>query len=306
MLDGVQFRLESRFGQHRFGLARHAAARDRGADRRARRPRPRLVSGWRNAAGRIYLRLDYADVAAWSEWIPMPLHVQSGQGAMRVWFEFAQGVARDVVADLELADVRTQLEADLPPLDLAHLSGRVTWQQEGRTRSLATRGLEFVERAGVAIAPTSLDLRYEVGPRRRVASGRIASSRLDLGRSRGLASQLPLPAEVRDDSRRHAPHGHVSEPRVCVGRAVRRAVDVPGARRVRRSSARRPSMRSPDSPGGSGRFDATQAGGTIAPRKPQRGCSRCRKCSPSRSRSTARAGASNGSAAAGEVSVQLR
>lgn len=262
LLDGVQFRLESRLGQHRFGL--------RGT------PPPELaapidvrgelsaasLSDWRNAAGRIYLRLDFADVAAWSEWVPMPVPVQSGQGAMRVWFEFAGGVARDVVADLELAGVRTKLAADLPALDLEHLSGRITWQQDGAQRRLATRSLQFAERDGVAIAPTNLELRFDVGADGRPVSGRIAANRVELGPLTGLASQLPLPARVRDDLARYAPRGTLSDveyawegelgsPSTFRGRGAFAEIGTKGFESL------------PGFTGLSGRFDATHAGGTL-------------------------------------------
>jgi uncharacterized protein (TIGR02099 family) len=262
VLDGVQFRLESRFGSHRFGLRGTpppgiAAPIDVRGDLSAA-----SFSDWQSAAGRIYLRLDYADIAAWSGWIPLPMHVRSGEGAMRVWFEFAQGVARDVVADLELADVRTQLAADLPPLNFARLSGRVAWKQDGTHRALTTRDLEFVERDGVAIAPTSLDLRYEVGPDGGATSGRIASSRLDLGPLSGLAAQLPFPAQVRDVLARHAPQGTLSDAEY----AWEGPVGSPSTFRFRGAFAELGTKASESVPGfsgGSGRFDATHTGGTL-------------------------------------------
>src|SRR5688572_10478025 len=262
ILDGVQFRLERSFGQHRFGL--------RGT------PPPEIaapidvrgelsggsVSDWRNAAGRVYLRLDFADVAAWSEWISLPVTVQSGQGAMRVWFEFADGVARDVVADLELADVRTQLANDLPALELAHLAGRVTWRQDGAQRSLSTRALAFAERDGVAIEPTNLDIRYAIGSDGSVASGRIASSRIDLRPLSQLASQLPLPADLRVQLARHAPQGTLSD----FDYAWQGTFAAPSSFSAQGAFAGL-GTKVVDTWAGfsglSGRFDATQAAGTI-------------------------------------------
>jgi hypothetical protein len=54
---------------------------------------------------RMYLRLDFADIAAWSEWIPLPVtwdgHGRCGCGRTR------RGKVRDMTADVELADVST-------------------------------------------------------------------------------------------------------------------------------------------------------------------------------------------------------
>ena len=83
---------------------------------------------WQKARGQIYVRLDYADVEAWREWLPLPAEIAAGKGALRVWFDFAAGDAREIVADLELADVKARLGEGLPELELAHLSGRVGWR----------------------------------------------------------------------------------------------------------------------------------------------------------------------------------
>ena len=262
LLDEVQFRLESRFGHHRFGLRgtpppEIAAPIDLRGELSAA-----SFSDWRNAAGRIYLRLDFADVAAWSEWIPIPVDVQSGQGAMRVWLDFARGEVRDVVADLELADVRTRLASDLPVLDLAHLEGRITWRQEGPQRGVTTRDLQFVERDGVSIAPTSVDLRFEFAPDGRTASGRFASSRLDLGPLSALASQLPFPAQVRDGLARHAPQGTLTDAEY----AWEGPIGSPSTYRVRgafNDLGTNAVESVPGLSGWSGRFDATHAGGAL-------------------------------------------
>ena len=36
-----------------------------------------------DARGKAYLRLDYADLAAWREWLPLPVAMDSGKGALR-------------------------------------------------------------------------------------------------------------------------------------------------------------------------------------------------------------------------------
>jgi uncharacterized protein (TIGR02099 family) len=262
LLDGVHFRLENRLGHHRFGLrgtppAEIAAPIDVRGDLSAA-----SFTDWRDAAGRIYLRLDFADVAAWSEWVPLPVAVQSGQGAMRVWFDFAQGIARDMVADLELVDVRTRLASDLPAVDLKYLSGRVTWQQDGAHRALTTRDLQLVERDGVAIPPTNLDLRFDVDADGETTSGRIASSRLELGPLSELAAQLPLPARVRDELARHAPQGTLSDAEY----SWEGPVGSPSAFRTRGAFAELGAKAFESLPGFtglSGRYDATNAGGTL-------------------------------------------
>lgn len=106
VLDHVMFRLERGFNVHRFGLtgsppADLASPLDfRGEVGAA------SFKDWRQAKGRFFVRLDFADVGLWREWVPLLQPVEAGQGALRLWFDFAEGKPTNMVADLELTDVR--------------------------------------------------------------------------------------------------------------------------------------------------------------------------------------------------------
>ena len=211
ILDDVHFRLENRFGQHRFGLTGTPPA-DVGApiDLRGEVGSAALAD-WRTGSGRLYLRLDYANVAAWTEWLPIPIEIMSGQGAVRVWFDFDDGVASNVVADVEVADVRTRLARDLPALDLAHVTGRLTWRQHGDRRSLSARALSLVMPDGTSIVPGDADLHYQVAADGTPSGGRFVAGRLELAPLTTLAVHLPLPERLREDLSRYAARGSVSD-----------------------------------------------------------------------------------------------
>ena len=213
VLDRVQFRLESRFGYHRFGLRgtpppELAAPLDVRGEVRGAMPRE-----WQNTQGRVYVRLDYADVAAWREWLPLPPTIESGKGALRVWFQFAKGEAREIVADLELADVKARLDQELPELELAHLSGRAGWRGAMPQHEFFTDALAFVTASGARLDPTTLsdDARHEYGA---PASGHVEFDRLQIQPLRDLAAYLPLPEKLRVDLARFAPRGTLSQGRV--------------------------------------------------------------------------------------------
>jgi uncharacterized protein (TIGR02099 family) len=261
ILDDVHFRLENRYGHHRFGLtgtppSELAAPIDLRGDLAAA-----SFADWSRARGRVYLRLDYADMAAWSEWLPLPVEVARGTGALRAWFDFEEGVLRELVADVELADVRTRLSADVPPLELAYLSGRASLQQDGRQRTLSARGLALAGK-GVAIAPTDLTLRYEQGADGAIGTGRFTVNRLDLGALAALAGHLPLPAAWRSDLARFAPRGTLSAAEASWEGAL---VDPVAYRTV--GTFLELGLRAQDKLPGldslSGAFEATQAGGTL-------------------------------------------
>jgi len=214
ILDHVEFRLESRFGRHRFGLrgtppAEIAAPIDVRGDFRGA-----IVNDWQLATGKIYARLDYADIAAWSEWLPFPVPIASGQGAVRLWVEFAGGGPRDIVADLELKEVKAKLAADLPELDLASLSGRAGWRVALPRREVYTRGLTFVTAAGQRFDPTDFALTWREASAGSAATTLIEFDQLQLAPLRELAAQLPLPERVRADLALYAPRGTLTRGRI--------------------------------------------------------------------------------------------
>ena len=191
VLDRVQFRLESGFGRHRFGLrgtppAELAAPIDVRGDLRGI-----SIKDWQHADGDLFVRLDYADVAAWREWLPLPSELVTGKGALRMWFQIAAGRGarrrRGSRARRRQGAARGRRCREL---DLAHLSGRVGW------RSGHARAGDLHARAGVHDAS---------GARarcRRISAGRRD---VDAERHRRAGQHRIRPAAARVRSRRSAP-----------------------------------------------------------------------------------------------------
>ena len=210
VLDHVMFRLERTLGGYRFGLVGEPpAAIASPLDFRGQ------VSGtsfkdWREAKGSFYVRLDYADVAQWREWIPFLRPAEAGMGALRVWFDFADGRATSVVADVELSDVSVRLARNLPQLDLDHMAGRVTWKADAGRRELAATGLTFKPRRGELLAPVSFTLAYDEGADGAITGGRASFDQVDVAPLAALAEHLPLPEEWRHDLAVFALRGSVS------------------------------------------------------------------------------------------------
>jgi uncharacterized protein (TIGR02099 family) len=209
LLDHVQFRLEHPIGsrRHRFGLTGKPPAEvSAPIDLRGEFVNA-TANDWSAAEGRLYLRMDYADLGAWAEWIPVPIEVTDGRGAMRLWLEFAGGKLNDLTADLELADVRTRIERELPWLELASVSGRVTWHGDEATRRLETQDLALVARAGAAVMPMDFTFEAAVAEDGSYRSGRANADVVELAPLAALAAALPMPASLREQLARHAPRG---------------------------------------------------------------------------------------------------
>ena len=205
LLDHVDFHLEQRFGRHHAGLTgvpppEIASPLELRVD----------VSGhslndWSRLRGRMYMRLDYADLAAWREWLPLPFAMDSGKGAFRAWVDFAQSQPVGMTADFELADARATLRDGLAPLAVAHLAGRAAWKRTAEKTELMARHVSFALPSGVAHPPADFTLTITNGVRE--AGGTLAFSELSLAPLTAIAPQLPLGESLRREVGAYAPHG---------------------------------------------------------------------------------------------------
>ena len=144
----------------------------------------------------------------------MPVPIASGKGALRLWFDFADGEPHDVVADLQLADVKAKLGPDLPDLELAHLSGRVGSSVALPRREFYTKALAFVTTEGQRFEPTDLKVALREATGNAAATGLVEFDRLQLGPLRDLMAHLPMPERVRSDLALYAPRGTLAHGRI--------------------------------------------------------------------------------------------
>src|SRR6186997_50899 len=114
---------------------------------------------------------------------------------------------RDLTADLELVDVRTRIERPLPWLELARVSGRVTWHRDDTTQRLATDDLALVARAGAVVTPMDFTFEAALAQDGSYRSGRASADTVELAPIAMLAASLPMPAKLREDLAQYAPRG---------------------------------------------------------------------------------------------------
>jgi uncharacterized protein (TIGR02099 family) len=157
--------------------------------------------------GKLFLQLDYVDIAAWRTWIPFPVHFPRGAGALRAWLSFSHDQVADIVADVRLANVLTRLAADLPQLDLKELSGRLGWKQSDGVLEISTSRLGLTTTGGLTLPPADLLLRIAAGDERRKARGELHASVLELAPIVSLADHLPLGGEARKLLAKYSPRG---------------------------------------------------------------------------------------------------
>ena len=210
VLDNVMFKLEQSFGRLRFGLTGSPPAMLAAPLELRGEVNASSLRDWSATRGRFYMRLDYADVAHWREWFAVLKPVETGEGALRVWFDVAGGRPTNVVADLELTNARMRVTPELPLLDLVFVRGHVTWQHEDGKMVLGTRDLAFRTRSGQELAPVALTVTMSEGSDGAISGGRIEFDRLEVAPLSTLAVHMPFPERWRRDLSALALRGSVS------------------------------------------------------------------------------------------------
>lgn len=161
--------------------------------------------------GQLFTQLDYADVAAWRTWLPLPVPLSSGMGALRGWMDVERGQISRITADLALSGVRTRLADDLPMLDLRTLHGRLGWRNVEHGIELSTQELSLRLRNGFALAPTNFYLRFVTAQDQQPSSGEVRANKLDLLGLSALSEYLPLDRSFKRKLSAFAPRGRVAD-----------------------------------------------------------------------------------------------
>ena len=213
-LKNVNLQIANRGGRHQFGLravppAQLAGPLDVRGDLTG--TTVRALADWN---GKLYLELDYADIAAWRTWVPFPIEFPRGTGGLRTWLTFSRHQLSEAVADLRLANVRARLEKGLPELDLTELSGRLGWKMSDSDFEVTTSSLKLTTTGGLAMPATDFLLRFTAAPGGGTTRGELKVNALDLVPLAVLADHLPFPADAREQLAKMAPKGHISDVQV--------------------------------------------------------------------------------------------
>lgn len=208
-LQRVALRLSSRGSRHRFALrasppAALAGELDLRGDLAVRAPGH--IEDW---SGQLYARLSGVDLAAWRAWVEIPVALNRGTGAVRVWLDLDRGAPRSITADVRLAGVLARLGEKLPELDLTRLDGRIAWKQADGAMEIATRRLALVTGRGLRVDPTDFTLKSAAARVDAPAKGAVRANTLDLGVLNALSGYLPLPEAARQRLAELSPQGRL-------------------------------------------------------------------------------------------------
>lgn len=210
ILEDLQFGLDNSGRRHRFGLS--AAPPGELAARIQLRGEVRgdIGEALDRLAGKLYVELDYADLAGWQPWVDYPIDLPRGHGAVRVWGDLDDGAGK-VTADLALEDLRVRLGKQLPELDLTSLRGRLEGRYKTDDWALAGKKLELQTLDGLRVVPSDFQLSWRRDAKTFAVNGEASANFVDVGAFAHLASYVPLDPQTRNLLVRHQPQGRISE-----------------------------------------------------------------------------------------------
>ena len=157
-------------------------------------------------SGRIFVELDYADLAGWGAWVDYPIYLPRGHGALRLWGDLAESQGR-LTADLALEDLRVRLGRKVPELDLNSLRGRLEGRYKESDWALSGSKVELLAADGTRVAPTDFQAAWKQDGQSGRISGSAGASFLDFAVLRKLAAYMPLDPRSRELLEQYRPAG---------------------------------------------------------------------------------------------------
>ncbi|WP_310626433.1 YhdP family protein [Limnohabitans sp.] len=165
------------------------------------------VAQW---SGEVFAELPAVDLATLRQWVAMDkgLSLQEGRGAMRLWADLQKGQLTGVTADVALEAVTAHLGADLLPLSLHHVHGRVGAQWQNDEVSISSQDLVFDTQEGEHWPGGVLRMGWRGDV---LDAGSLSAERLDLDALAQISQRLPLSTSLRGLLARTQPQGQVHQ-----------------------------------------------------------------------------------------------
>ncbi len=165
------------------------------------------VAQW---SGELFADLPYVDLASLRQWVVMDkgLSLQEGRGAIRLWTDVRRGQPVGVTADVAVDAVAARLGADLKPLSLRHVQGRLGAQWLDGEVEISSQDLVFDTQEGERWPGGVLRVSWRGEA---FDSGTLSADRLDLDALNQVSQRLPLAEPLRRLLARVQPQGQVNQ-----------------------------------------------------------------------------------------------
>ena len=161
-------------------------------------------------SGEVFTDLPHVNLATLRQWVSMDqgVSLQEGRGALRLWVDVRKGQPFGVTADMALDAVDARLGADLLPLRLRHVHGRIGAQWQDSQVEINSQDLVFDTQEGEHWPGGVMRVKWTGDD---MASGSIQAERLDLEALTQISQRLSLADPLRAMLARVQPQGQVSQ-----------------------------------------------------------------------------------------------
>ena len=223
-LENVNLTLHNSWNRHRFAVqATPPASLAKPFDVRADFTHPRFAASRADVAlwkGELYADLRDTDLAGWKAYLDYPFALTSGKGSVRAWLSLDHAKLAGFTADVALSGVSARLGKDLPPLELARATGRLSAREtfpagveDGKPtfgahgHSVTLEDFSVVTVDGLSLPPTTLSESFVPAAKGQSEKVVISARELDLATLAELARRLPLNPSRRAMLADFAPRG---------------------------------------------------------------------------------------------------
>ncbi len=164
---------------------------------------------WQDWEGQLFAAFERADLSELRRYANLGFDLRQGNGALRAWIDVGKGQVTQVEADVALSEVSVVLAANLQPLALRRIQGRLAGRRLADGLEFSTQSLAFDAPDGLHWPGGNVQLRLLDAQAGRPQRGEFRGDRLDLDALAQIADRLPLDDGVRDKLRFYAPKGQV-------------------------------------------------------------------------------------------------
>jgi uncharacterized protein (TIGR02099 family) len=164
---------------------------------------------WRRWSGEVHADFPAVDLSQLRRHANLGIDVSQGRGRVRAWADVEQGQVAGGTADVSLSEVVATLAADLQPLVLQAVSGRLGGQRLSDGFRFETQDLQFTTQEGQRWPGGNISVRWNDAQGKTPARGELNADRIDLGALSQVAARLPLGAATHAALASHAPQGLV-------------------------------------------------------------------------------------------------
>lgn len=164
---------------------------------------------WQDWVGQLYAEFARVDLSQLRRHADLGVRISRGHGAVRAWADVDRGQLAGGTADVVLSDVDATLGANLPPLALQSVSGRLGGKRLAEGFEFQTEGLQFQTVEGQRWPGGNVHVAWTAPHGQVAARGEIKADRLDVGALGQIASRLPLGTATHAALTAYAPRGMV-------------------------------------------------------------------------------------------------